>query len=258
MSVLENILQQKSREVKEAQSTLPLDELRKRIKDFPPTRSLKNSLRGTGLAVIAEIKKASPSGGVLSNDFYPVQLARDFEQGGARALSVLTDETFFQGQKSYIQEIKSAVSVPVLRKDFIIDEYQVYESRSIGADAILLICRALSDDLLRSLYSCAQSLGLDVLVEVHSRDEIERANEIHASIIGINNRDLATFEVSLQRSLDLRSFLHDKAIAVSESGIKSRNDVSVLRRATFDAIVVGESLVTSKDRKAFLRELIRT
>ncbi len=258
MSVLEEILDRKRVEVNEARAAVPLKELKARIHDLRPPRPFKNALQGNGLAVIAEIKKASPSRGMLRKDFDPVRLAREYERGGARALSVLTDEQFFQGQKSYIGQIASTVSLPVLRKDFIIDEYQLYESRVIGADAILLIVRVLTDEHLRSLDSCARSLSLDVLVEVHSREEIERANEINASIIGINNRDLSTFEVSVQRSLELRPFLRAGAVAVSESGIVSRGDVSVLRAAGFDAILVGEALATTGDRTGFLRELIRT
>ncbi|MGH2568063.1 MAG: indole-3-glycerol phosphate synthase TrpC, partial [Bacteroidota bacterium] len=175
----------------------------------------------------------------------------------ASALSVLTDQRFFQGQKSYIRAIKSVVSLPLLRKDFIIDEYQVYESRYVGADAILLIVSALSQEVLKSLYQCARSIGLDVLVETHTEEEIARANEVSADIIGINNRNLATFEVSLQRSLDLRSFIDPRAVSVSESGIQSAQEVAKLRRAGFDAILVGEGLVTSKNRVDSLRELVR-
>ncbi|HEY4612037.1 MAG TPA: indole-3-glycerol-phosphate synthase, partial [Bacteroidota bacterium] len=161
------------------------------------------------------------------------------------------------GQKSYIHSIKSVVDVPVLRKDFIIDEYQVYESRLIGADAVLLIVRALHQEQLSQLYRLARSLKLDVLVEVHTAEEIERANELNADIIGINNRDLSTFHVSLQRSIDLRPMIHAEAVAVSESGIQSPNDAAVLRHAGFHAILVGESLITSTKRADTLRLLTR-
>lgn len=257
MNVLDKILDRKRVEVSRARAAVSFKEIKKRIRDLPPPRAFSSALRGAGLSVIAEIKKASPSKGVLANDFDPVRLARDFAEGGASALSVLTDEEFFQGQKSYIQQVKSTVGIPILRKDFIIDEYQVYESRSIGADAILLIVRAMSQETLRVLSDCAQSLGLSVLTEVHDEMDVQRANQLGAEIVGINNRDLSSFDVSLQRSLDLRPMLRPTAIAVSESGISTRADVARLREAKFNAILVGESLMKSDNRIAALQGLLR-
>jgi indole-3-glycerol phosphate synthase len=257
VNVLDKILDRKRVEVSRARAAVSFKEIKKRIRDLPPPRAFSSALRGAGLSVIAEIKKASPSKGVLANDFDPVRLARDFAEGGASALSVLTDEEFFQGQKSYIQQVKSTVGIPILRKDFIIDEYQVYESRSIGADAILLIVRAMSQETLRVLSDCAQSLGLSVLTEVHDEMDVQRANQLGAEIVGINNRDLSSFDVSLQRSLDLRPMLRPTAIAVSESGISTRADVARLREAKFNAILVGESLMKSDNRIAALQGLLR-
>ena len=257
MNVLDKILDRKRGEVLRSRAAVSLEEVKKRIKDLPPPRSFSSSLRGHAVAVIAEIKKASPSRGVLSPDFDPVRLAKEFVEGGASALSVLTDEEFFQGQKSYIQQVKSAVALPVLRKDFILEEYQVYESRSIGSDAILLIVRAMSQETLRLLTECAHRLGLSVLVEVHDEQEVQRANQLEADIIGINNRDLSSFDVSLQRSLELRPMLRSAAISVSESGISTREDVARLREAKFNAILIGESLMTSTIRVATLKDLVR-
>jgi indole-3-glycerol phosphate synthase len=257
VNVLDKILDRKRGEVLRSRAAVSLEEVKERIKDLPPPRSFSSSMRGPALAVIAEIKKASPSRGVLSTNFDPVRLAEEFTEGGASALSVLTDEEFFQGQKSYIQQVKSAVAIPVLRKDFILEEYQVYESRSIGADAILLIVRAMSQETLRVLADCARRLGLSVLVEVHDEQEVQRANQLEAEMIGINNRDLSSFEVSFQRSLDLRPMLRSPAIAISESGISTREDVARLRAAKFNAILIGESLMTSTNRVATLQDLLR-
>ncbi|MBI3788104.1 MAG: indole-3-glycerol phosphate synthase TrpC, partial [Ignavibacteriales bacterium] len=221
-------------------------------------RPFDKALRTSGVSVIAEVKKASPSKGVLVKDFDHLAIAQDYEKAGANALSVLTDAPFFQGEKRFIAEIKEAISLPILRKDFIIDEYQVYESKVIGADAILLIVKALDIPSLRTLYECAQSIELSILVEAHTKQEVEIANSIGATIIGINNRDLNTFEVSVEHSVQLRPLIRSGALAVSESGIKSSGDVSALRKAGFDAILIGEGLVTNNNEINVLQELIRT
>lgn len=257
MNVLEAILRQKRVEVREARSALPLVELRRRTVDAPPIRPFRSALQQKPIAIIAEVKKASPSRGVLTAQFDPIALAGEYEEGGASAVSVLTDEQFFQGHKSMLQSIKTAVRLPVLRKDFIIDEYQVYESRVIGADAILLIVGMLSTSQFSSLIDCAREIGLDVLVETHTEEDVGRANEHNADIIGVNNRDLKTFEVSLQHSLNLRPLVRSGAVTVSESGIQSREDVATLRKAGFDAVLVGEGLVTSSNRLQLLKEFLQ-
>ena len=257
MNVLQNILDHKRTEVEEARVALPLDELKQRLSVAPPVRPFREALCGERLAVIAEIKKASPSRGVLAEDFHPADLAREFAQHGASALSVLTDKRFFQGEHEFIHTVKSVVNLPVLRKDFIIDEYQVYESRAIGADAILLIVSALSQEMLQTLYLLARSLGLGVLVEVHSAEEVEHANAINAEMIGVNNRNLATFELSLATSVDLKRLIHKDAVTVSESGVSSSKDAALLRQAGFDAVLVGESLMTAENRGIALQQLVQ-
>lgn len=258
MSVLETILLHKRAEIKERKDQRSQKELVKRMTNAESPRPFAQALRGHSLSVIAEIKKASPSRGVLSHDFDHRSLAKEFQSGGARALSVLTDERFFQGKAEFIADVKSICDLPVLRKDFILDEYQVYESRFFGADAILLIVKALPKKDLQHLYRCAKGVQLDVLVEAHTREEVDIANEIGADIVGINNRDLDTFEVSLERSLELRSRINPKAISVSESGIMNSNDMGRLQKAGFDAVLVGEGLVKSQDHVKALRELVHS
>jgi indole-3-glycerol phosphate synthase len=253
MNVLETIMEHKRREIAEACLLAPLEEIKERARQVSNVRPFPKALRPKPIALIAEIKKASPSRGLLVSEFDHRALAMEFEQGGARALSVLTDRKFFQGEPRFIQEIKSLVQLPILRKDFIIDEYQVYESKAIGADAILLIVRALDEGQLRSLYELAQLLELHVVVETHSAEEILVANALKAEVIGINNRDLATFEISLARSLKLRGLIRPGAVAVSESGIRTPEDIGRLAEAGFDAILVGEGLVADGEGARTLR-----
>ncbi|MCI0554997.1 MAG: indole-3-glycerol phosphate synthase TrpC [Anaerolineae bacterium] len=255
MSILQTILEHKRKEIDQARNVVSLSEMKRRAEQAPPVRPFRDSLRGHGLSVIAEIKKASPSKGMMVKEFHPASLAQEFESHGAAALSVLTDSEFFQGDPTYIQAVKSAASIPVLRKDFIIDEYQVYESRSIGADAILLIVSALSQKALEQFYRLARSVGMDVLVEVHSADEVQRVNAIQAEIIGVNNRDLGTFNVSLDTSLRLKPLIRSEAVTVSESGIADSKDALVLREAGFDAVLVGEGLMLSSNRKKTLQQI---
>lgn len=258
MSVLEKILTTKREEVTEAKRSLSLAELKNRLRDVPPCRPFVAALRSDKIAIIAEIKKASPSRGVLTHQFDHRALAKEYEQGGARALSVLTDESYFQGHIRHLQEAKAAVQLPVLRKDFILDPYQVYESRIFGADAILLIVQALPKELLSELYEVARSVGLDVLIETHTEEEIDVGNELKADAIGVNNRDLTTFDVHLQRSLELRPFIHQDAVTVSESGIRSSKDIELLRKAGFQAVLVGEALMSANNRSKVLYDLAQT
>jgi indole-3-glycerol phosphate synthase len=256
MNFLETILEEKKREIAEAQENVPLDRLVSEARACPRPESFKAALQKAPFALIAEIKRASPSKGTLVNEFDHRQLAKEFQAGGAHALSVLTDRKHFGGDPSFIREVKEVVNLPVLRKDFIVDEYQIYESLCLHADAILLIVKALSAENLRRLHHCALSLGLEVLVETHTRREIETANEIGAEIIGINNRDLSTFIVNIETSLQLGRFIRSDALAVSESGIHSPSDVLMLRDSGFKAVLVGESLVTHTNRIAAVRELL--
>ena len=255
MSVLQDILRDKRKEIEEIKQDVPFE----RLRSFVETRDLRpfsKTLRDAPFSLIAEIKKASPSRGVLRNQFDPIALAREYEKLGARALSILTDTKYFQGQKDFIKLVKTECSLPVLRKDFILDEYQVYETRVLGADAILLIAKILTDAQLFQLYDCARKLNLAVLVETHSEEEIDRANRIGAEIIGINNRDLDTFEVALDLSLKLRSRIAKSAITVAESGITSAADVERVREAGFHAMLVGEGLISEQNGNAVFRELL--
>ena len=237
---------------------LPLaDQLRKTAlerNDFRPFRA--GLMRPGEMSLIAEVKKASPSVGVIVENFDPITIAREYERGGAHALSVLTDEKYFQGHLSYIRDIRDQVSLPILRKDFIVHELQVYESVVAGADAILLIAAALEGYQLEGLYDLAKSLQLDVLVEVHNLAEMDRAIDVGADIIGINNRNLQTFEVSLSVSEELAEEIPNDCVAISESGIKTREDVSRLLSHGINGILVGETLMRAKNIKEKIEELL--
>jgi indole-3-glycerol phosphate synthase len=255
MDFLRTILDDKAIEVADARRRVPLAVVREQASEISDIRDFKGALEKSTMAIIAEIKKASPSKGTLAEKFDHLELAIQYQAGGADALSVLTDKKYFQGDKSFVRDVKDLTQLPVLRKDFIIDEYQIYESKILGADALLLIVKALSREHLRDLFECAKSAGLAVLVEAHSEQEIETANEIGAAIIGINNRSLGTFEVSLEHSFRLRPLLRQGAIAVSESGIFTSADVRSLRTAGFQAVLVGEGLLRHADRSAAIRSI---
>ena len=256
MSILKAILDDKRAEVTALRATIDESKLAELAKKQEAPRPFNQSLNSAPISIIAEVKKASPSKGVLVKEFDHCAIAQEFERGGAHALSVLTDKKYFGGDPAFISQIKAVVGLPVLRKDFIIDEYQVIESRALGADAILLIVAALSREDLGRLHERARLMGMAVLVETHSREEIETANSIGAEIIGVNNRDLSTFTVTLQTSIDLRPCIRRDAIAVAESGITNSRDVRVLRGAGYQAVLVGESLMTNTNRAAAVRELI--
>lgn len=205
--------------------------------------------------VITEIKKASPSKGVLRENFNPAEIARSYEKHGAAGLSVLTDVDYFQGCNAYLQEARAACTIPVLRKDFTIDPYQVYEARAIGADAILLIVACLELNQMKELEACAHELGLDVLVEVHNAPELEQALELKTPLLGINNRNLKTFEVTLQTTLSLMSMVPKNKTLVTESGILSRSDVQLMRTKQVNAFLVGEAFMRASDPGVALSEL---
>ena len=205
-------------------------------------------------AVIAEIKKASPSKGVLREDFDPVKIAKSYETGGASCLSILTDRDFFQGDPLYLIKARAAVSLPVIRKDFIIDPYQVYETRALGADCILLIVSCLNDKQLQSLSDLAQELTMDVLVEVHNIEELMRALKLNLPMIGINNRDLRTFNVNLQTTIDLLAEITDDKLVITESGIMSRSDVAMMHKHNVFGFLVGEAFMREADPGKQLKE----
>lgn len=249
--ILNRILTRKVEEIAECSARVPLAELMARVIDMPDTRGFAAAIESRieeGLpAVIAEVKKASPSKGVIRADFDPAAIARSYERGGATCLSVLTDADFFQGHETYLRAARDACALPVLRKDFTIDAYQVYEARAIGADCILLIVAALDDEHLLDLALLAADLDLDVLLEVHDAEELDRALHIPAPLIGVNNRNLRTFEVSLDTSLALRLQLADDRVLISESGIVTSADVVRLRAAGIHAFLVGETFMRAAD-----------
>lgn len=218
-------------------------------------RAIQSKIAAGQAGVITEIKKASPSKGILRENFMPAEIAQSYEKHGAACLSVLTDIEYFQGSNTYLQEARSACSIPVLRKDFTIDPYQIYEARAIGADAILLIAACLELNHMKELEACAHELGLDVLVEVHNASELEQALELTTPLLGINNRNLKTFEVSLDTTLSLLSMVPSNKTLVTESGILSRADVQVMRDHHINAFLVGEAFMRAADPGIALSEL---
>lgn len=262
--ILQRILDRKSAEIAERSARVPIDALRARLADAPAPRGFIAAVqakRDAGLpAVIAEVKKASPSKGVIRPDFDPAAIARSYEAAGAACLSVLTDIDFFQGADAYLQQARAACALPVLRKDFTIDPYQVVEARVLGADCILLIVAALDDAVMETLYREAMAIGLDVLVEVHDADELARALRLPAidgrvPLIGVNNRNLRTFEVSLATTLSLKYAVPADRVLVTESGIATRDDVDWMLAAGVDTFLVGESFMRDPDPGAALQRL---
>jgi indole-3-glycerol phosphate synthase len=257
--ILDEIVAHKRKELEGCKRALPLASLEKGLKDLEPCRNFKAALTETpGISFIAEIKKASPSAGLIRKDVDPVKIARLYEDLGASAISVLTDEHFFQGSLASMKEVKESVHIPVLRKDFVIDPYQIFEARVFGADAVLLIVAVLSDAELRKFLALCRELGLGTLVEVHRETERDRAIEAGADVIGINNRDLRTFTVDLSTTLRLSSGIPEETLCVSESGIKVRDDVICLQGAGVDAVLVGTAFMAEKDIAAKVQELFPT
>ena len=255
--ILDEICQHKREEVARLKGVVPRGELEERVASARPPRDFRTALRQEGISLIAEIKRASPSKGDLLPNAEPCDLAGLYEQAGARAISVLTDERYFKGRLSDLTSVRQSVRVPCLRKEFIVDEYQIYEARAAEADAILLIVRVLSDEQLADYLRTCAELHMAALVEVHTAEEIERALRAGAHIIGINNRDLATFNVDINTSVELKRYVPGGHVLVSESGIHTRDHVRMLEDGGIDAILVGEALVTSGDVTAKIKELLR-
>ena len=262
--ILERIIATKRAEVAHGLSTIPINALRDQIETqrqdplFRPrgfVNAIKRKLASGNAGIIAEIKKASPSKGVLRADFEPAVIAKSYEQHGAACLSVLTDVEYFQGSNAFLKAARAACTLPVLRKDFMIDAYQVVEARSMGADAILLIAAALDLNRMRELEQCAHDLGMDVLVEVHNADELAAALQLKTPLLGINNRNLKTFEVTLDTTIDLLSSIGDDKIIVTESGILERADVLRMREHHVNAFLVGEVFMRAPDPGVALAEL---
>jgi indole-3-glycerol phosphate synthase len=258
-TILDRIVADKREELAAAKDKIPLAELRLSAESAPATRQFSVALAGPGVGLIAEVKKASPSRGLLRADFDPVRLATTYRESGAAAVSVLTDQKHFQGSLDHLHDIRDALpdGPPLLRKDFIFDEYQLFEARRNGADAVLLITAILESSALRELIQACSALYLDALVEVHDERELSRAVAADASIIGINNRDLRTFEIELATSERLAPLAPSGATVVAESGIFTREDVRRLGKCGVDAVLIGEALVTASDPAAKIRELLK-
>lgn len=257
--ILNKILTRKAEEVEAAKMQWSLEALQQQARqaDAPRgfTAALRRRVAAGEPAVIAEIKKASPSKGVLREDFDPEAIARSYERGGAACLSVLTDRDFFQGSADYLRQARAACGLPVLRKDFMIDVYQVYEARAMGADCILLIVAALDDGQMKTLAEASVELGMDVLVEVHDAEELHRAFELPLPLIGINNRNLRTFETRLDTTLDLLAEIPENRLVVTESGILSHRDVDIMRQHSVHTFLVGEAFMKADEPGARLHEL---
>lgn len=255
--ILEKIMSRKRDEIAAAKAARPEAELRARVADAPEPRDFVGALRRPGrMRVIAEVKKASPSAGVIRADFDAVWIAQAYERAGADCLSVLTDEHFFQGHLDYLVAVRRAVGLPVLRKDFLLDTYQVLEARAAGADCVLLIAECLDDCRLRELYFAARELGMDVLIELYDPENLDRVLKLEPELVGVNNRDLRTFVTDLEHSVTLSRQVPRECVFVSESGIRTRADVDRLLGAGIRAILVGESLMRSPDVGDALRQLV--
>ena len=260
--ILVKILNRKREEVDALCASKPLEMVMAQLKDVADTRGFVNAIEtkisAGQSAVIAEIKKASPSKGLIRENFVPSEIAQSYEQGGAACLSVLTDIDFFQGSDAYLQQARNACKLPVLRKDFVIDPYQIYEARLIGADAILLIVACLTDTQLSEFSALARELNLDVLVEVHDQEELERALKLSTRLMGINNRNLRTFETTLNTTISLLDMIPDDRIVVTESAIHLPEDVALMRKHHVNAFLVGESFMRAEKPGEKLAELFNT
>ncbi|WP_250655360.1 indole-3-glycerol phosphate synthase TrpC [Alkalimarinus coralli] len=258
-TILKKIVARKWEEVKERQQTLSLANCKSMAFDQPQTRGFVNAIseniNNGKPAVIAEIKKASPSKGVIREDFIPEAIAQSYESAGAACLSVLTDHDFFQGHEDYLKQARNACSLPVIRKDFMVDPYQIFESRIIGGDCILLIAACLSKGQMQDLAGLADEVGLDVLVEVHNAQELESALTLNTKLLGINNRDLHSFEVSLNTTFDLLKSIPEDRIVVTESGINTIDDVRLMQQHNVNSFLVGESFMRAENPGEKLSEL---
>ena len=253
-TILEKIINFKKVEIEKRKNFTPLESFIDKINE--EKRDFKKALRNKNITIIAEIKKHSPSRGVLRENFDYKSIAKEYEKGGASAISILTDAKFFWGRNEYLSEVKKEVNLPVLRKEFIIDEYQIYQSAHIGADAILLIAKILEFKQLEKFVDLAHKLKMACLVEIDSQKELQKALSTTAEIIGINNRNLDTFQTSIEKSLNLKKFIPEDRISVSESGIKKREDITELEKADFDSVLIGEALIKEKEIGKKLKELL--
>ena len=260
MSILNEIAARTEERIAEEKFKVPLRKLISQqnsdlAKHAEEKISFLEALKKPGMSYICEVKKASPSKGLIAPDFPYLDIAKEYEQAGASAISCLTEPFYFQGADRYLQEISQAVNIPVLRKDFTVDEYMIYQAKSLGASAVLLICAILDDGELRAYRQLAKELGLDALVEAHDDYEVDRALNLGAEIVGVNNRDLRTFQVDMNNSICLRKMAPDNVVFVSESGIRTPEDIRLLYENKVDGVLIGETLMRSPDKKAALESL---
>ncbi|WP_311408708.1 indole-3-glycerol phosphate synthase TrpC [Liquorilactobacillus uvarum] len=255
--ILDDLVQSTRRNMQARQKVLNIDALRRQVATIPLNKNFlfEKKLATDSLSIIAEVKKASPSKGVLVNHFPYMQIAEEYAAAGATAISVLTEKDHFQGNLKFLQEIAASTSTPVLRKDFTIDPYMIYEAKANGASIILLIVAILTNQQLKSFLRLANTLGMSAIVEVHNKNEIDRALAAHARIIGINNRNLKTFNVSLQTTIQLQKYVPSNVLLISESGIKRKQDVSKLKQAGVNGVLIGEYLMHSTNKKALITSL---
>ena len=258
MNILEEIAEKTKQRITEEKAQTPVSvlmELAEKRKPKAPGETFSEALKKKGMSYICEVKKASPSKGLIAPDFPYLSIAREYEEAGASAISCLTEPYYFQGADRYLEEIAGTVDIPVLRKDFTVDEYMIYQAKALGASAVLLICAILDDQELKEYRELAESLGMDALVEAHDEEEVARALKAGAKIVGVNNRDLKTFKVDMNNSIRLRNLAPDNVVFVSESGIKNAGDIAILERNRVGAVLIGETLMRSPDKKAALEEL---
>ena len=244
MTILNDIVKNTQEKLIEKKANMPLEEIKSQLKNLELPRGVfKENLINKDQAIIAEIKKASPSAGIISENFNPIEKAKEYEAFGASALSILTEEDFFQGSNQFLMDVKAITKLPIIRKDFMIDEYQIYEAKLMGADCILLIASVLSDNEITQFTDLAETLELDYLIEVHDEDELRRVEHFENAMIGVNNRNLKTFEVDLSNSINLKKLFNGDNLFIAESGIKNQDDIDELKNHDIHAFLIGESLM---------------
>lgn len=254
-NILEEIAEKTRERIRKEKLHFPLDQLKILAEKAPQQPSFLETLKKPGMSYICEVKKASPSKGLIASEFPYLEIAKEYEAAGASAISCLTEPFYFMGSDTYLREITETVDIPVLRKDFTVDKYMIYQAKAFGASAVLLICAILNDRELLEYRELAEALGMDALVEAHDENEVARALKTGAKIVGVNNRDLKTFKVDMNNSVRLRNLAPDNVVFVSESGIKNAGDIAILERNRVGAVLIGETLMRSPDKKAVLENL---
>lgn len=254
-NILEEIAEKTRERIRKEKRQFPLDQLKTLAEKAPQQPSFLEALKKPGMSYICEVKKASPSKGLIAPEFPYLEIAKEYEAAGASAISCLTEPFYFMGSDTYLREITETVDIPVLRKDFTVDKYMIYQAKAFGAAAVLLICAILNDQELLEYRELAETLGMDALIEAHDEEEVARALKAGAKIVGVNNRDLKTFKVDMNNSIRLRNLAPDNVVFVSESGIKNAGDIAILERNRVGAVLIGETLMRSPDKKAALENL---